>query len=310
MNTSFLLLLILSSFAGNVKKAGPCSYKFFSKVERSDTTSEFVIYLEMLLEERILTVSHLTPFLVSIEKNKIINPIPNQNDKVFAFHFKEFNRLIHSESLDLSLIKPWIQNYLAKKKIVETEKETSKTTTKDVPIITHDGAMFYKFAHPILGPSYKILKPGGRFENPADWEDSIWPIHPLKDQKGLLLNFSNDGEENSQARHACSELGGSIELPSLYSMHVLLQHFEFNKIGTVSDPKIMLTDRGRAQFQSMFTDLPAQLYWLSTPYLIEQTRQHWYFSGQGAYTDHSYTNTNAFAIRCIDKYRQSTDVKN
>ena len=268
---NLLLLFISLSVAA---PQGPCARKLLATGDRVEDTTQFTMHLEMLIHERIIRVEDLELFAAQLELGKMNNPILNRNsNKNLNFHFAEFQKLIASDTLDLEIIKLWTKEVILKNKLTEKQKEKAQLKTKEIPILTaSDGAMVFKFNHPHIGPAVKILLPGGRFDNPKDWDPMAWAISPMRDKYGDLQKLSVGGvdvqdstlvSKNSPARKACIELGGGADLPSSTDYFRLILHFRF-KDGQFLFPPGGIPSERRRQFQQVFPELRGENFWTST----------------------------------------------
>lgn len=315
MNFFFILLTMISVNAG-FKNQGPCIHKLLATGDRAEDTAQFTMYLELLLQERVIQSKDLKLFLNELEHNKVINPIVDKNkNKQQQLHYSEFQKLLDSGSLDSVQISAWAKSFIEKTEASEKQKENSKQTTIEVPFfITHDGAMFYKINHPELGEAYKILKPGGKPENSSDWEENIWAIEILKDEKGVPKKLQNHlglgvrgntfVSKKSPARKACLEMGEGVDLPSDEDFIGLLKHFEYEKN---ADP-VRLTVPGGEEYKKLF---PTYLDWFWTSSIhFDQVRRDknnqrekkpWMFHDDAKSVFVFHDKTHQALVRCIAK---------
>ena len=287
MNLTLLLLVILATPPGFAAQ-GPCSRKLLTTGNQVQDTSEFTMYLQSLIEEKVITTEQLEPFLQQLEKNRVINPIPPIPGMKFEFAHREFQALIHSGEIDPVLIRQWANSYIKKEKIIETQKIEFQQKTAEVPVyISAAGAMFYKITHPVFGEAYRILKPHGEYQNKADWEEVIWPIKAPKDKSGQYLLMSNfptgffdwmkDSankklvSKKSKARKFCLELGAHSDLPTMDDYIRLIKHFENN-----NEEIPYFTNNGLGTFQSLFPDFKFIASWSST-FSPNDDAVGWYF---------------------------------
>ena len=259
---STLFVLVVMSPVVHAKE-GPCVRKLLATADRMQNSEEFTVYIEMLLENRILNTQMLDHFVQRLEKNDLINPIQNPADnQAFAFHYNEFQKLLSSNSLDITLIKRKVNDSLEKAKAVDSQKSNTEQNSVEIPdYISQKGYRFFKILHPTLGEAYKILRPKGHAENEWDWLSVIWPAHMLYNQEkpGFLMNLFNSGESDpldasfvsprTPARKACLDLEGGADLPSLSEYVELLQCFDHAKN---KNHKVILTPKGELEFQKMF----------------------------------------------------------
>lgn len=194
---------------------GPCARKLQATGDRAEDTTQFTMYLELLLHERVIELKDSDSFLKELDQGKITNPISNPNaNKQFSFHHGELQTLLQAKTIDLEMLKRWVQTFIQKTETTEKKKDQTHEKTKEAPYIAPDGSMFYKFKHARLGEIYKILKPGGHYNNEQDWDPTLWAVSALVDEKGDALLLKNEGGQNSPARNACLSLGKGIDLPS------------------------------------------------------------------------------------------------
>ena len=285
---------------------GPCQRKLLRTGDRVQDSIQFTMYVETLVEERVILFRELDEFFKSLDQRKITNPIVQELEKASrSFHYKEFQLLIDSKNLDIETIKKWSIKYQAKINKTKKQKDTAKTESKVMPdYIGPDGSMFYKFKHPILGTSYKILKPGGRYGNQEDWEKPIWPVDILKDKKTAFdVELTNEyGEDplnqakvsvNSPARKGCLKLGDGIDLPTREDYMLLLSHFEHADKVTVS-----LSKKGLEQFSKMFRGLG--FTWTATVFRgpSGNAGSAWKFGGWTGMLN-THARTNYHYVRCV-----------
>lgn len=303
------VLLILLSIAhtsdvyANVQ--GPCVRKLLATGDQAQDTIQFTMYLEMLLDERVLVTSDLDPFIKKLFENNIINPIPNMDTAKFSVHHTEFQKLVDSNSLDIEHIKKWVNEYVTKNKKTELEKKNTEKESKALPVyVSKNGAMFYKINHPKLGEALRILKPNGRVENEQDWEETIWSISPLVNKKNELREIDIYGyldstdktlvSKNTKGRKACLSLGDGVDLPTKDEFVRLMEYFgHFRKRGS-----LYLTRDGKKDFHNVLPDSMGS-FWSSTVYHDEDFKnQAWRFDlDDGRY--YSDERDYPLFIRCI-----------
>ena len=270
------MLFFLSSLLVRASTVIPCARKMLSVNDRSSDTEQFILYLDIIVAERVLGPRELELFEKELVKNRIQNPIPNNTfNKKFSFHFREFQKLIDQGNLDRILIKKWVSGTIQKIKKQEKQKEQSKKNTKEVPVhTTLSGAQFFKIKDPILGEGYKILKPGGSYENQTDWEQRLWTTHPLRNKNGKIIEVSNrGGPSDSLAIKACRELGEGASLPTLDEYIRLLSYFEHVGKGD----QIELTKVGIKKFYELFPETDEWI-WTQSP-VGASTEVLWSYSG-------------------------------
>ena len=289
--TLILMLFLPAAWA----KHGTCMGKLAGHGVPEENT-EFTMYLELLLEERVITVGDLGPFIQGLNENKVINPIPTlASNKNYAFHHVEFQSLIETGAFEMEQVKTWVNGYVAKTTVTQAQVEKTKLITEEVPYIAEDGSVFYKVKHPTMGLVYRILKPGGRTENPNDWYPKVWPVSLLTDDQGQILKLSNQGSSvlkntlrrltgigpdarkaknlsprDSPARKACLDKGDKTDLPTLNDFLELMSHFRHKPEG---DGLITLTDSGREEFYKMFPQSELFNLWTASPLTGEMSSQ-------------------------------------
>ena len=189
----FILALNLSVALAN--PAGPCARKLLATGDRVEDTTQFTMYLELLLHERVIVAKDLDLFLSELERGNLINPIPNQSqNKEYALHHSEFQQLIESGSLARESIKMWSDSYLSGVRVVEKQKEVTKAATGELPfLLTSEGAVFYKIKHPVLGEVYKILKPTKQSDGSQEWDEKLWPVYLTRDSMNHIIELQNEG---------------------------------------------------------------------------------------------------------------------
>lgn len=246
----------------SIATQGPCARKLLATGDQAQDHAQFTMYLEELVNEQVISMTDLDSFFSALDINKLTNPIPsatsNQN---WAFHYKEFESLMKSGSIEPSQIQVWARSFISKRKRTENQQEHSKVETKELPVFyAHDGSTFYKIQHPVLGDAYKILKPGGHVNVPTDWEKLIWPVRPLKERitadsefnKDLPVDDSNPNliSKNLSFRKICRDLGPEIDLPTVDDYYELLKHFQH----TGSGVNIIVSQDTIAKYIELFHD--------------------------------------------------------
>lgn len=311
-----LSLLVALVFTGSALAAqGPCARKLLKSGDWSQDSAYFTVYLEALTEERVVSLKDLEPFLLALEQDKIINPIPKTStNKQFVFHYSEFQRLITDAAIDITFVKTWAQRVIPHKKNVLAQKDQSKRHTEELPyFISSKGAMFYKISHPVLGESYKILKPGGQYSNQSDWSEVIWPTDGIKDplrHKSTkiqpLMSYKNgygvDPENRSRvpksspARKACIDLGGQIDLPTVEHYIQLMKYFEHEMV----EGAVVLKEKALNEFIKLFKTPLWGFFWTST--VIPE--QNFRYASQFGIRDHGISFTaveriHDAPVRCV-----------
>ena len=273
-----VLLLILATEWGQANGQGPCSWKLLATGDRAEDTTQFTMYLEMLVEEKVLQIQDLEPFVTELKKGKLKNPIPNRAETKYSFHYQEFQKLLKPNSLDQSKLLDWVESFVAKSQTVESQKEKSETDSSAIPVyIADDGSRFYKFTHPVLGEVYRILKPRGRMDVKEDWLKTIWSVRELKTSNGNPLEATNLGgrdkrnnkivSRRSAARRACLALGKTIELPTRGDFAEITQFFNLS------------SKEGIKELLRLFPDSEYRAFWSST--IREEDDTHaWRFYGK------------------------------
>ena len=309
-----MILAILSAEATPLQ--GPCVRRLLATGDKVEDTAQFIMYLELLLQERVIQVQDLDSFLKALAQDKITNPIPSSDaNKEFTLHHAEFQKLLDSGSFDLTQIKTWVNSVILKTQAVEKQKEETRTETEELPFVTPDGTIFYRFKHPLLGMSYKILKPNGNYQNEKDWEKTIWPVKALRDSKNHFLTMYNIKEINngmghyvmpmkdSPAKKACVELGEGIDLPSKNDYIKLLKHFNPHTKGTGPQSLVSLDEEGHQAFKKIFPDSADRIFWTSTIDKAQKTPLYsWIFDGDFGRIMSGFRLEDRF-VRCIGKVK-------
>ena len=296
-----LMLISVSSYAGQ----GPCVRKLLVTGDKVQYSDQFTMYLQSLLEQQIITIQHIEPFLSALEQDKLLNPIPRIAGVKFEFHHQEFESLLNSGKVDLVRVQEWTNVFIKKINTTEKERKKSKQNSTEVPVyISPDGSMFYRVQHPLLGESYQILKPGGRYDVEGDWEKIVWPVNALKKKSGDLRRLTNHRgldplnnklvSKKSSARKACIDLGESIDLPTLEDYQHLISHFE-NK----GKKDLILTEKGIEKFRELFPDSESKRYWSSSVH-FNDTRYAWLFYSNSEPSDFIARDAH-FSVRCVSK---------
>lgn len=298
-----LLLLI---FAVNVH-AAPCVRKLLASGDRSQDTAEFMLYLEELVKERVISIESLNPFFEKIEHNELVNPITNKNSsKNLVIHFDGFEELIKSDSIDVTKVREWAIGFKSQESVTQIQKQTIKTVTVSVPAyVSSSGAMFYRVAHPLLGDAYKILKPNGKFDHPEDWEKIVWALGALKDQDGNFVKKNmGDGRKNrniqwnigdEEAELACRELGVNYGLATHDDYKNLIRYFDHSN-DYQGFPKLI--QAGRDEFKKLFPTPSSGHFWTSSTF-IEDERGAWVFTDFGSLD--KANRENLYWVKCIER---------
>ena len=246
-----LFFLVLPTSYG---MQGPCARKFLGTGDRLQDTEQLTMYLELLLNERVISVAELAPFISELENNKVINPIPNQSkNKQHVFHRNEIEKLLATANMDIELAKKSIFALIKRNETKQNQKDKTEIETFELPVYTaYDGALFYEIKHPVLGDAYKILKPNGIYENPSDWEEKIWA-------KNTLSGFG----DSLATKLMCEKLGAGTELPSKDDYIQLFSHFQQVQNKTIPFD-VELSDPGKIDFKKVFGDRHNHELWSST----------------------------------------------
>ena len=298
---------------------GSCSRKFLSSGDQVLDTNEFTMYLQMLISEQVIRAKELDIWLLDLKNNKLNNPIKNTYlSQAHAFHHEQFRVLLNAGLIDIGLVQKWANEFLEISRGTETQKETTKQKTEEVPFyISHSGHRFYKINHPELGEAYRILKPNGIYEKKEDWEKVIWAVNPLRDDQGNVIeefsnNRGNDSKDKrlvskkSAARKACLSLGKNVDLPTVEEFAQLIEYFEFEKF-EATEQFSRLTKNGLEQFHSLFPHT-RNCFWTSS--VFQKTSilgvlyggYSWVFSSTSG--DLSYTERAILAkgkVRCVKR---------
>ena len=301
-NLTLFFALILSVSAVEAKHSAPCARKFLKTTEQSLSTADFIVYLELLLEERVVKIKDLDQFKRELEKNKVINPIVNQElNKRLAFHFRELQKMVDEGRLDAVLVNQWLKIYESKEKVVEEQKESSAQITESTPVyISPSGAMFYFFNHPALGEVYRILKPKGKPDIALDWEERVWAVHPLKEKNGELITIlERDLEDasDSRAKKQCTALGLDSDLPTKDEYKRLMSHFQNEFEGD----NIHLTPDAKKIFDRLFPKTDGKYFW--TQSLLRNSDGVWLYDGIGGSLLFNQKNDLGRFIRCVGKWQ-------
>ena len=290
MRLSWIILCICVAISTDQAQAGtnPCSRKFLKSSDMGIGTSEFNMYLELLLEERILMEKDLGSFLKALEKGKLSNPIPvDITNKGFDFHRREFDKLIATGNVDLKMVQSFLSSYLKKAETVQEQKAKTSKKVEGVFFITSVGATFFKTRDQKLGEVYKILKPGKKLEDGDGFDDVRWAVKPLKGK------FKH---EQGQAEEACKKAGG--RLPTNEDYERLRGYFE------MYDRKDnFISKYGLKEFAQVFTPVEQNKYWASPANAKDITlapRSSWMYGGSTGmimFIEGNYE----LLVRCVTK---------
>lgn len=308
-----LLLLSLSTYsAPKVKLQGPCDRKLLATGDQARDTEQFTLYLQILIEENVVSLIDLSAFFQALQTDQLVNPIPATGSLAkLNFHHNEFKSLMETGKVDLTQIKAWWQQYRKVRQEIENQKQVAAENTETLPIIvTQSGAMFFKFKHPLLGDAYKILRPGGKIDNPDDYDPVIWAAH-LETSAILNSEGKNDVE---LASDKCEKLGKGVELPSKKDFWRLRQYFDFKEYvldqpyhnHRYTSPDPLFSEIGVDEYIKVFGDnrpygTPFSELWTSTPW--EQNREVYYYFDEKKGVikmDHAFIHK---SVRCIVRIR-------
>lgn len=274
---------------------GPCARKLQATGERIQDSSEFTMYLQSLLEERVIQNLDLDHFVNALEQNKIINPIFDfTRDKNLAFHHAEFQKIIESYALDLDEIKKWSRSYLPKRAKEDLQKNEVQVLTEHLPIHhIYGGATFYLAKHPTLGEVVKILKPGGNYNNENDWDKRVWSRAPLKNQFGQPIHFRNQFHQAPGVNQKKLILDRTVmqectdrkaQLPTVDDFIELIGYFDYK----LKDGVLTLTEKGMKDLRAVFPDSNFQ-FWTVVDDLSEPNGYYaWIFNGREGRIAHEY----------------------
>ena len=220
-------------------------WKLLASGDRVQDTAEFTMYLETLIEERVLTLRDLEHFLKELKQNKVVNPIPNKTaSKQFTFHHEQFQELIDAGSVDAKKVQEWEIRYITKTKETEHQKSETKKEIEHIQM-SSEGALFIPIKHPVFIDAIKILKPHGSLKNSLDYDPAVWSIRPLPNK----YNFEG-------AAKACHDLGENIGLPTHDDFVRLQSYFETVKLAT---RPTHFSGLGKSEFSQFFGSVFANL---------------------------------------------------
>ena len=304
-----LIILMCSMLASSVfaKGQGRCTRKLLATGHRAEDTALFTLYLEMLLEEKVLSVSDLDPFAVELNKGKLINPIPNRTNTKFSIHHQEFEKLMAVSDLDLFSITSWSNALYEKSNAVQNQKEKSKVESTELPfLVTPDGAMFFKFDHPSLGKAFKILKPGGNNQNPDDWEKVAWSMdalrHPVNNRLMLYTDMNDELDEHkvlisekSTPRIACRNIGPDVDLPFYEDYVALIEHLGRNE----NELRVELSKDGFLRLKKIYPFAENEFFWTKSPAAMDRERYVMIFNGWGGLMQAATRSNRAANVICV-----------
>lgn len=243
----------------------------------SAPTTGLIIYLERLLENRVIGEAELTRLAAGIEKGQLTNPILEQDalvDSSRLVHRQEIERHISRQNIKLTEVLQWLQKHLKEKARVEAVRTQAQNETS-----YHFRRMEF---HPIEGGEVLIGKERRSVEsfelmstpvtqshwitimnnNPSHftWHESAYIVHingkEFKAQPDNPVEFVS----YEAAQNFVETLNRFPENdPRLYEMIVDHRPGDFYRLPTEEEWVFVASNRGRANTRWFFGDDPTKM---------------------------------------------------